>query len=366
MLLHLSLQNFRNYKKSSFEFDNSVIIIGPNTSGKSNLIESIFLLSAGKSFRAEKDAQMVRFGSEMGRVSASAKQNSDTVDLEVVVTVGEVAGVRTQFKRFFVNGVAKRRTDFIGNLPSILFSPQDLEIVVGSPGIRREFLDNVLEQIDRDYRIALLGFTKALRQRNALLELAKDTGRRNPKEFDYWDSLVIRNGNVLTRKREGFIKYLNDSKKEIFDMSLQYDKSEISRERLDEYKDAETAAGNTLVGPHRDDFYVVFDNPSASVRQAQDESSGQDDLNLKSFGSRGQQRLGVLQLKLLELDYIRQRVENEPILLLDDVFSELDEGHINLILDKIGGQQTIVTTTHEEFIPAKIKGKMEVIELGFK
>ena len=154
MLSSISLQNFRNYKKSSFEFDSkSIVIIGPNTAGKSNLIESIYLLSAGKSFRAEKDAQMVRLGNEMGRVRARLQtpERSDggqgkveDTDLEVVVTVGEVAGVKTQFKRYFVNGVAKRRPDFVGNLPSVLFSPQDLEIVAGSPGGRRNFLDNVL------------------------------------------------------------------------------------------------------------------------------------------------------------------------------------------------------------------------------
>lgn len=348
MLKTISLQNFRNYKKSSFEFEKSVIIIGPNTSGKSNLIESIFLLSSGKSFRAEKDSQMVLFDHELGRVSA--EQSSGKPELEVVVTVGEVAGVKTQFKRYFVNGVAKRRLDFVGNMPSVLFSPQDLEIVVGSPGVRRSFLDNVLEQTDRDYRIAFLGFVKALRQRNALLEFTKDSGRRNEKEFEYWDSLVIRNGNVLTRKREEFINWLNEAKKDILNFRIEYDKSVISADRLLQYRDAETASGVTLVGPHRDDFLVLFEK----------------DYELKSFGSRGQQRLGVLQLKLLELEYVRQRVENEPILLLDDVFSELDEDHIELILTIRDNQQTIITTTHEEFIPHKIKGTMEVIELNGK
>jgi DNA replication and repair protein RecF len=343
MLKSVSLQNFRNYKKSSFDFERSIIIIGPNTAGKSNLIESIYLLSVGKSFRAEKDSQMVRIGHEMGRVKGKVLD----LDLEVVVTVGEVAGVRTQYKRFFVNGVAKRRADFVGSLPSVLFSPQDLEIVAGSPGVRREFLDNVLEQTDRDYRIVLLGYAKALRQRNALLELVKDGLPRKEAEFEYWDSLVIRNGSVLTRKREEFINYLNDSKKDIFDFKIEYDKSIISRERLDQYKDAEGASGVTLVGPHRDDMFIFFDN----------------DKPLKSFGSRGQQRLGVLQLKLLELTYIKEKLGLEPLLLLDDVFSELDEGHINLILEIRDNQQTIITTTHEEFIPAKIKGKMEIVEL---
>lgn len=359
MLKSISLQNFRSYKKSSFDFNHSIIIIGPNTSGKSNLIESIYLLSAGKSFRAEKDSQMVNLGKEMGRVKArlqtpergdGGQGKIDEIDLEVVVTVGEVAGVRTQYKRFFVNGVAKRRTDFVGSLPSVLFSPMDLEIVAGSPGVRREFLDNVLEQTDRDYRIALLGYSKAIKQRNTLLELVKDGLPRRDEQFEYWDSLVIRNGSVLTRKREEFISYLNGVQKEVFDFKIEYDKSEISRERLDQYREAENATGVTLVGPHRDDIFIYFEN----------------DKPIKAFGSRGQQRLGVLQLKLLELRYLREKLGLDPLLLLDDVFSELDEGHINLILGIRDNQQTIITTTHEEFIPAKIKGKMEVIELNGK
>lgn len=351
MLSHLTLQNFRNYKKSSFDFkDKSLIIIGPNTAGKSNLIESIFLLSAGKSFRAEKDFQMVKMGHEMGKIKAQVGD----IDLEVVVTVGEVAGVRAQYKRFFVNGIAKRRADFVGNFPSVLFSPQDLEIVVGSPGIRRSFLDNVLDQTDRDYRIASIGYSKALKQRNALLELVKNGLQRRESEFEYWDNLVIRNGNIITRKREEFVEYLNSSKKDIFKFKIEYDKSLISRERLDQYKDAEKSVGVTLVGPHRDDFKILFDYGVGEL------------VELKSFGSRGQQRLGVLQLKLLELTYVHDHIETKPILLLDDVFSELDEGHINLILGIIDNQQTIITTTHEEFIPAKIQRTMDIIELNGK
>lgn len=343
MLTHINLQNFRNYKKRAFEFDKSAIIVGPNTVGKSNLIESIYLLSAGKSFRAEKDSQMVLFDHELGRVKGRSGDN----ELEVVVTVGEVAGVKTQFKRYFVNGVAKRRADFVGNMPSVLFSPEDLEIIVGSPGLRREFLDNVLEQTDRDYRIALLGFTKALRQRNALLEMVKKGLRRDDREFDYWDSLIIRNGSVLTRKREEFIIWLNEAKKDILDFRIEYDKSVVSQDRLVQYRSAESASGVTLVGPHRDDFLVLFEK----------------DHELKSFGSRGQQRLGILQLKLLELQYIKEKLGVGPLLLLDDVFSELDEDHIGLILTIRNNQQTIITTTHEEFIPTKIKGTMEIIEL---
>jgi DNA replication and repair protein RecF len=287
---------------------------------------------------------MVRIGSEMGKIKVKVLEN----DLEVVVTVGEIAGVRTQYKKFLVNGVGKRRADFVGFFPSVLFSPEDLEIIAGSPGLRRNFLDNVLEQTDRDYRIASLGYSKALKQRNALLDLVKNGMQRKDTEFIYWDTLVIRNGSVLTHKREEFINFLNESKKEIFDLKIEYDKSVISKERLEQYRDAESSVGVTLVGPHRDDFKIFFDQ----------------NLELKSFGSRGQQRLGVLQLKLLELEYVHEKLDNKPILLLDDVFSELDEGHINLILTIINKQQTIITTTHEEFIPAKVKGTMEIIELS--
>ncbi len=285
---------------------------------------------------------MVSFNKEMGRVKGKAGDQ----ELEVVVTVGEVAGVRTQFKRFFVNGVARRRVDFVGNLTSVLFSPSDLEIIAGSPSMRREFLDNVLEQTDRDYRLAFAGFTKAIRQRNALLELAKQAGRRPEREFAYWDSLVIRNGNVITQKREEFVKYLNESKKDILDFKIEYDKSVISIERLLEYRDAETASGVTLVGPHRDELLILLENGE-----------------VKSFGSRGQQRLAVLQLKILELLYIEAKLGERPLLLLDDIFSELDSAHIKLVMSIIGLQQTILTTTHKEFL-GKLKAKnVEVIEL---
>jgi DNA replication and repair protein RecF len=344
MLRSVSLQNFRSYKRKSFEFSDSTLIVGQNTAGKSNLIEAIYLLSSGKSFRADKDYQMVHQGEEMGRIKAK----TDESELEVVVTVGEVAGVRTQFKRYFVNGVPKRRIDFVGHLPSVLFSPEDLEIIIGSPGLRRDFLDNVLEQTDRDYRIALTSYVKGLRQRNALLELVKNGLKANESQFEYWDRLLIETGTVITEKRANFITYLNLFEKKIFDFTIEYDKSIISEERLLQYREAERGAGVTLVGPHRDDFFVLF---------------GKEKNELKSFGSRGQQRLGVLQLKILELQYLKDRGE-DVMLLLDDVFSELDEDHINLVLKVRSNQQTIITTTHEEFVGNSVLKTMEVIPLA--
>lgn len=346
ILTSLSLQNFRNYKKSSFNFsEKTTLIIGPNTAGKSNIIEAIFFMASGRSFRIEKDEQLVKFGEDVARI----KGKVDGQDLEAVIAQSGVGGRINSFKKYLVNGVNRRKADFVGNFLAVLFAPNDLEIIISGPSKRRDFIDNILIQTDREYRLAIGFYEKGLRSRNALLHKAKETGVRPEKEFVYWDNLLIIQGQKITKKREEFINYLNDSKKEILDFKIFYDKSIISKERLLQYKDAEVGAGVTLVGPHRDDFVINLTNH-----------------DIKFFGSRGQQRLAILQLKILELIFIELITSNKPTLLLDDIFSELDEGHINLVLDMVGTQQTIMTTTHEEFIPAKLLGKISLIELNIK
>lgn len=347
MLKSISLQNFRSYEKQEFSFEDTTLIVGPNTSGKTNLIEGIYLLSNGKSFRTEKDLQMIRFGKEIGRVKGIIEDN----ELEIVITNGLVNG-KSQYKKFLVNGVAKRRVDFASNFSAVLFSPQDLDIIIDSPSLRRNFLDEVLEQTDRSYRASLISYIKALRQRNALLERTRESGITNEKQLEYWDNLVIDNGNLITKKRQEFIDFVNSENKDIFDFTINYDKSVISKERLLQYKQQEILAGITLVGPHRDDFSAFMLDTKKIAH------------DVKYFGSRGQQRLVILQLKGLELLFIEKALGKRPTLILDDIFSELDKGHINLIFDQIGKQQTILTTTHEEFIPKKLLSKMKVIKFN--
>lgn len=349
MLKSIQLQNFRSYKKDNFDFEETTLIVGPNTSGKTNLIEAINLLSTGKSFKAEKDLQMIEFGSEFAKVSAKA----DDLSLEVILTNGQLKGGKSQLKKFLVNGVARRRVDFASNLPSVLFSPQDLDVIVDSPSLRRSFLDDVLDAVDRDYRLASIYYTKALRQRNALLEKAREESLRQDKSFEYWDKLVIENGQTITQKREEFIRFFNGFEKDIFDCFLNYDKSTISVERLLQYQTEELAAGATLVGPHRDDFSVFM--PVETSKEPR---------NVKFFGSRGQQRLVVLQLKIAQIKFVEEKLSKHPLFLLDDIFSELDEGHINLIFEQIGKQQTILTTTHKEFIPNKMLKSMRIIDFN--
>ncbi|EKD65328.1 MAG: DNA replication and repair protein recF [uncultured bacterium] len=347
-LKSISLQNFRNYTKSEFNFDkNTTLIIGPNASGKTNFLEAIFFLSRGGSLKTEKDEQVVRFGEEIARLSGLIGE----VGLEVIIA--KAGGERSiNQKKYKVNGVSKKRIDFVGNLLAVVFSPLDLDMVVGSPSLRRNFLNSVLEQTDIDYRKNLLEFTKALRQRNALLERVRESGVRDERQFEYWDSILIKTGTVITKKREELINFFNNSKKDIFDFTIFYDKSIISKDRLSQYKNAELGAGVTLVGPHRDDFSLhMFNNEIQTTH------------DVKFFGSRGQQRLVVLQLKLFELEFIEKKLSERPILLLDDIFSELDREHINLVLEMLGKQQTIITTTHRDLAEGGFLKEASVVEL---
>lgn len=352
-LKHLGLQNFRNYKKSEFNFsDNTTFIIGPNTSGKTNLIEAIYFLTKGVSFKSEKDKDAVSYGEQIAKVEGELEE----IELEVMITAPESFGKENAFKKYLVNGVSKRRVDFIGNFSAVFFFPVDLDIVIASPSIRRNFLDEVLESTNRKYRLAILEYSKALRQRNKLLEQAQEKGRRDDKVFEYWDETLIKNGKLITQKRADFIKFINSSQKDIFDFVTIYDHSIVSKERLLQYQDAEVASGVTLVGPHRDDFSIQMFDPSTSSGQATTH-------DVKSFGSRGQQRLIVLQLKLLQLLFMEEKLGFRPAIILDDIFSELDKEHIDLVLELLGKQQTIITTTHKEFVDKKILDKAVIIDL---
>lgn len=359
----LNFFDFRKFKKKEFTFAPSVnIIIGPNAIGKTNILESLFLLATGKSFRAEESAEMISFEKEVGRVKGIIKQlNSEAIkekeeetELEILLTRGEVMGNKVPLKKYSINGVNKAMLDFVGNLRVVLFWPQDLELVTDSPALRRRYLDFVLMQTDREYRRNLHSYEKGLRQRNKVLEAIRDAGAHS-HQLIFWDQLLIKSGEYITEKREKYIHFVNNfqlpitnfqlnQKSQFLNYRLEYDKSIISRDRLDQYSREEVAAANTLVGPHRDDFKFETRNSKLETR------------NLSHFGSRGEQRLGVLWLKLGELAYMEEATGDKPVLLLDDIFSELDHERRKIIFDVIGNQQTIMTTTDMHLLEkAKIK-----------
>ncbi|MDP1722230.1 MAG: DNA replication and repair protein RecF [Candidatus Gottesmanbacteria bacterium] len=356
ILSNLSLQNFRSYAKKTFEFSTgTTLIVGPNTAGKTNILEAIAFLATGKSFRADQDREAIGWGSEMTWIKSQISNLNDQISLEVVITQGEVQGQEVPMKKYLVNGVPRRQVDFVGNLRAVLFWPEHLELVTDSPSIRRKYLDSVLVQVDREYRRNLSSYERGLRQRNRLLDLINE-GKAGRGQLLFWNQLLIKAGEYITEKRGELIDFVNRYKMSDVRYQIEYDKSVISESRLEQYAAEEVGAKATLVGPHRDDFVVMksqIPNPNdqANIKQ------------LSKYGSRGEQRLAVLWLKLAELSYIEQESGERPILLLDDIFSELDEGHRRLVVDLVGKQQTILTSADEASVPKEILGAAKVIRL---
>ena len=352
ILSNLTLQNFRSYAKKTFIFSpTTTLIVGPNTAGKTNILEAIMLLATGKSFRADMDREAIAWGSELARLRAII---SNETELEMVLTTGEVAGTRAPLKKYLVNGVARRQIDFVGNLRAVLFWPEHLELITDSPSLRRKYLDSVLVQVDREYRRNLISYERGLRQRNRLLNLINE-GKANSHQLGFWNQLLIRNGGYLTDKRAEYIEYVNNFQFSISNFQVTYDKSVISEARLEQYKDEEVAAKATLVGPHRDDFIIS----KFPISNSQFSQKDQQLIELSKYGSRGEQRLAILWLKLAELSYIEQQAGDRPMLLLDDIFSELDKEHRRLVLDVIAKQQTIITSAEEDVIDLIQKKKLE-------
>lgn len=326
----IKLVNFRNFKELTLEFsDRSTVIVGPNTCGKTNILESLYLVSVGKSFKARLEEEMIYYSAASARVSARTESGDGEKTLEVFL--GR-SGSGLPHKKLTVNGVGKRLIDFAFQFPAVLFGPWDLDLVTQSPSLRRNFLNSVLSGVDREYRRALLSYERGLRQRNRLLVQIRDENIPR-SSLMFWDELLIKNGDYMLRRREEFIEYINQSPA-LSDqqLCLEYDRSVISRSRLDQYLHEEIAAGTTLVGPHRDDLLIKI-----------------QDRDLAKYGSRGEQRMGVLWLKLAELSFVEKITGVRPTLLLDDIFSELDHEHRRIVLGACTKQQTIITTADPHY-----------------
>ncbi len=350
----IQLNNFRNFTLKKIEFSPKIsVLVGPNASGKTNIIEGIFLLSTGKSFRARVEEEMINYTQEIARVKATTVEEvgkkSLANNLEVVITRGEISVgdiprrlEKVARKKLLVNGISKRLIDFAGTFKAVLFGPWDMELVTNSPSIRRKFLDTVLSQVDREYRRAVLSYEKGLRQRNKLLLDIREKGlSRNLLLF--WNKLLIKNGDYIAKKREEFIEFVNSYHFGIVSgFFIEYDKSAISEARLEQYAEEEIAAGATLVGPHRDEMIFKIKDGRSKIK------SGEKELSL--YGSRGEQRMCVLWLKLAELSYIEKVSGEKPVLLLDDIFSELDHEHRKIVFEIAKNQQTIITTADPHFV----------------
>jgi len=337
MLTSLAVSNFRSYAQRHFEFHPRLtFIVGDNASGKTSILEAVHLLSTGKSFRATKIDEMIRFEQELGRVVVTIGDGEESETLEVMLTRGLVQGKRTPPTLFSLNGAPKRKKDVVGNLLSVAFRPEDMRLIEGSPSRRRQFLDAPLSLTSSSYAQSLKTYEEALKKRNRLLTQIRE-GEMSREVLKYWDLQLIKHGQIIQELRRQFIYFFHDV---AFDVpfSLEYDWSEISPARLAQYDRAEVAAGHTLVGPHKDDIHVKMSNPVVDVA---------------IYGSRGQQRLAVLWLKLGESLYVKEQAEQLPVILLDDILSELDEDHRHLVL-KLFQDNQVVLTTAEPFHIAEV------------
>lgn len=346
----LELVDFRNYVRRTIELGPEVNAIwGNNACGKTNILEAVYMLATGESFRAKRTEEMVRFGQEWGKVRAVVDRE---IELSVMVSAGVINGKSTVKKRFFVEGVPKRKGDFVGLLKAVVFRPEDLDLMSGSPSIRRDFMDKVLSQQNSEYRRGLLIYEQALRRRNKILMQIRE-GEANRYALAYYDQLLIKHGGVLQDERQKFVEYVNMlwAKSEMFvNMRVELDMSIISEDRLKQYEVQEVQVGHTLVGPHKDDW-VIWEK-------------GVNDRNLSLYGSRGEQRMAILALKVGELYYLEKDTDSKALLLLDDVFSELDETHKIEVSRIMKGRQVILTTAIRDEIESFENVRVLELESG--
>lgn len=329
MLKSLQLVSFRNHVDLAVNLGQLTLIVGENARGKTNMMEAMYLLARGESFRAKKSEEMVNWQAEVAHVIGEAEEAEKQSRLQVTVTRGMVQGKRVQKRLYKVNGLGKRKQDFVGLMPAVLFRPEDLEVIGGEPAKRRGFLDEVLVQINREYRWSLASYQKGLKQRNRLLDQIRE-GRVGAAALYFWNQLLMKEGEIIQRKREELVNNFNELGLGGKHFSLRYLPSVLSPEKLEKHFEAEVALGYTLSGPHKDEV-LVFE--------------GERDLAV--YGSRGEQRMAVLWLKQAQMKVMELVGKERPILLLDDVLSELDHHHVEEVVGLCRQQQTVVTTTDE-------------------
>lgn len=352
----LALQNFRSFSHWSHQLHKDVtVILGNNATGKTSILEAVMLLATGDSFRAQKIDEMVSFNHEYGRVKGKIHLSSEeNIEVEILLTRGLVQQKKVQKRLYTVNGVRRRKRDAVGKLLAVAFRPEDMRLIEGSKGRRRSFLDSPLSMIYLEYALALKEYEQALRRRNKLLLAVRE--REQPRTvLTYWNTILLQHGTVIQKCRQEFLSFSNT-----VDFSLpftvSYEPSLLTKERQEEYAHKEIASGHTLIGPHKDDFVVY----APVVRNHESK-------NVAIYGSRGQQRLVVLWLKYGELLFLESKTQQKPLLLLDDIMSELDETSEEFVLKTVEDYQSLITTTEPtvyERIEAKLsKGAIELYKM---
>ena len=327
------LENFRNYENQKILLNENInIIYGNNAQGKTNIIESVFLCAYGKSFRAKKDQELVKFDKDNCRVEVSYNK----VDREGIIRA-EISDKKT----FFINGVKQTKiSDIIGKINVVIFTPDDIEIIKDGPQKRRRFIDMMISSLRPNYIHLLNSYNKILEQRNNYLRQIK-LENKNPAMLDIWDEQLSEYSFKIYEYRNYFIEKISNMIGDIHNLITKCGKETIKikyisnskekksfLENLKKSRSIDIKRGYTATGIHRDDFMIYINDRPVSI-----------------FGSQGQQRTSILTLKLCELKIVKEEIGDSPILLLDDFMSELDEKRRTSFLENIKGNQVIITCT---------------------
>lgn len=353
MFSSLQLQNFRGYENSQFEFEEGVnIIVGPNASGKTSILEALLVLTGGSSYKGQ-DTDLIRFGAEWARADARL-DDGDTRTVKLVLAPDGKAQ-----KSYEVNEVKKTRFTSALMLPRVFFEPQHMNLLVGEPSGRRQFLDDILTSTNQQFLHASKNYKRALLQRNTLLK--KHGSGANPSDLFVWDLRLSELGGAIFAARTQLIDRMASGieaeyerlsgKKEA--VTLRYESSVTGADytnaflkKLTENHHKDMLRGYTGCGPHRDDFIL--------------EIRGHD---ARASASRGETRSLLLALKVLELQELERVTEHPPILLLDDVFSELDGRRRLALADTLKDHQAFITTTDADLVIEHFTASAKIIPL---
>lgn len=329
----VQLKNFRNYESLEIDLDKGTnILYGDNAQGKTNILEAIYLCGTTKSHRGSKDKEIIRFGEEESHIRMMLKKNDLSYKIDMHLKKNKAKGVA-------INGLPIHKArELFGIINLVFFSPEDLNMIKNGPGERRKFIDMELCQLDQVYLTELASYNHIVNQRNKLLkDMYMNPGLRDT--LDIWDMQMVQYGRKIIEKRTAFVKELNEIVCEIHKnltgglehLEVIYEPSTESsafEENLKNHRERDLRLKMTSVGPHRDDLIFMTNG-----------------IDIRKYGSQGQQRTAALSLKLSEIYLVKKKIKDTPVLLLDDVLSELDSNRQNYLLESIHDIQTVVTCT---------------------
>ena len=329
----IELNQFRNYENLNLQFDNGTnILYGDNAQGKTNVLEAVCVSGTTKSHRGSKDKEMIRFGMEESHIKTVVEKKNMEYQIDIHMKRHKTKGIA-------VNKIPlKKASELFGILNIVLFSPEDLNIIKNGPSERRRFLDSELCQLDKIYLTDLASYNHIVNQRNKLLkDLSVQPSLKDT--LDIWDIQMAEYGRKIIDKRSEFIKELNETVRKIHgnltggleELNVIYE-PDCTAEKLESTicanRERDMRMRLTSAGPHRDDLCVMANG-----------------IDIRKYGSQGQQRTAALSLKLSEIYIVKRKIKDTPVLLLDDVLSELDSSRQNYLLDSISDIQTLITCT---------------------